>query len=55
MVMSTLTNYLPSMSISSAAVKIPKGIELADPSFNLSQKTDMIIGSEIFFELIFAG
>lgn len=54
-VMPALTNYLPSMSISSAAVKIPEGIELADPSFNVSQKIDMIIGSEIFFELICTG
>lgn len=54
-VLPKLTNYLPSMSISSSDVNIPEGIELADPSFNLPQIINMIIGSEVFFELICAG
>lgn len=53
-IMPKLTSYLPSTSISASDINIPKGIDLADPSFNTSNKIDMIIGSEIFFELICA-
>lgn len=49
-----LTSYLPSTLINASDINIPEGIEFADSSFNLPNKIDMIIGSEIFFELICA-
>src|SRR5437588_10927641 len=36
-------------------VKMPHNINLADPEFHKSQKVDMLIGAEIYFDLICIG
>ncbi|XP_037819937.1 uncharacterized protein LOC119609284 [Lucilia sericata] len=54
-VLSSITNLQPDHSISTTSLEIPKNIELADPCFHKPQKIDLLIGAEIFFDLISVG
>lgn len=54
-VMPRLTSYLPLTLINVSDINILMSIELADPTFNSPNKIDMIVDSEIFFELICAN
>lgn len=47
-----LTTNLPSMPIVAPNLKIPAGLAMADPAFGTPQAIDMILGAEIFFDLI---
>ncbi|XP_055604663.1 uncharacterized protein LOC129752900 [Uranotaenia lowii] len=51
LVLPKVTIDLPSTEINASSLKIPPGIELADPSFHKTSRIDMILGAEIFFEL----
>ncbi|XP_050547126.1 uncharacterized protein LOC126908854 [Daktulosphaira vitifoliae] len=37
------------------AWKVPEGIDLADPSFNVPSKIDILLGAEVFFEALKTG
>ncbi|XP_036143903.1 uncharacterized protein LOC118645955 [Monomorium pharaonis] len=54
-VLPKITQNLPTVSISTTALEIPRNIKLADPSFNVSNKIDLLIGAESFWELICIG
>jgi len=47
-----LTTNLPSMPITTPNLNIPAGLAMADPAFGTPQAIDMILGAEIFFDLI---
>ncbi|XP_053698821.1 uncharacterized protein LOC128745769 [Sabethes cyaneus] len=49
LVMDKVTANLPSQDISTTGWKIPKGLFLADPSFNKSQPIDMVLGARHFY------
>ncbi|XP_058817006.1 uncharacterized protein LOC131680301 [Topomyia yanbarensis] len=49
LVMDKVTANLPSQSVSTVGWKIPKGLLLADPSFNESQPIDMVLGARHFY------
>ena len=52
LVIPTITSSLPETTIDVTDWKIPDGITLADPQFNIKGKIDMLIGAEIFLEVI---
>ncbi|XP_055584930.1 uncharacterized protein LOC129737791 [Uranotaenia lowii] len=52
LVLPKITIDLPSTSVNTSSWSIPSGIELADPSFYKSSRIDLILGAEIFFDLI---
>jgi hypothetical protein len=40
------------MPVATSNLKLPIGLELADPTFGTSQAINIILGAEIFFDLI---
>ncbi|XP_018394542.1 PREDICTED: uncharacterized protein LOC108773280 [Cyphomyrmex costatus] len=53
LVVKNITQALPTNSIQMNEVQIPKGIELAE--FHKASKVDMLLGAEIFLELLCIG
>ncbi|CAH2093692.1 unnamed protein product [Euphydryas editha] len=51
-VLPELTGYLPRSNIDLKHFNIPANIQLADPSFNDSKPVQMLIGSDLFWEII---
>ncbi|XP_058816996.1 uncharacterized protein LOC131680291 [Topomyia yanbarensis] len=51
-VLPKLTVSLPSQHIDVSRWRIPRNLPLADPQFNVSQGLDIIIGAELFFNLL---
>lgn len=51
-VLPELTGYLPRSNIDLKHFNIPANIQLADPSFNYSRPVQMLIGSDLFWEII---
>ena len=47
-----ISECLPSNSFSTANLKFPNHIELADPSFHVKGEIDLLIGAQLFFELL---
>ncbi|XP_055604005.1 uncharacterized protein LOC129752246 [Uranotaenia lowii] len=52
LVLPKITIDLPSTSVNTSSWSIPSSIELADPSFYKSSRIDLILGAQIFFDLI---
>jgi len=55
LVLPKLTSQIPLLPISHSNIKIPEDITLADPSFDTPQRIDMLLGAEIFFDLMSTG
>ncbi|XP_064214926.1 uncharacterized protein LOC135267110 [Tribolium castaneum] len=55
LIVSKITNSLPEVSFSTSQLNIPKNVILADPEFNISSPIDMLIGAELFYELLSIG
>lgn len=55
LVLPKVTVNLPTSSINIAKWNLPDGIELADPSFNVSMNVDMVLGIESFFNFFRNG
>ncbi|XP_062556775.1 uncharacterized protein LOC134221602 [Armigeres subalbatus] len=51
-VLPKITSNLPQQSFGISSWSIPKGISLADPSFNESGVVDVILGAVIFYDLL---
>jgi len=47
-----LTSKLLLMPVNLTALKVPVDISLADPSFHIPKKVDIILGAEIYFKLL---
>ncbi|XP_055622858.1 uncharacterized protein LOC129766361 [Toxorhynchites rutilus septentrionalis] len=47
-----VTGTIPTSKIDITRWKIPNGFALADPEFHLPAKVDLLIGAELFFELM---
>ncbi|KAG7212812.1 hypothetical protein KM043_013068 [Ampulex compressa] len=54
-VLKGITQKLPLISIPKGAYQIPGGIKLADPNFSQSSGIDILLGAEIFFEVLCVG
>jgi transposase InsO family protein len=54
-VLPQITQYLPSSPVNISSWNLPKHIELADPEFHKPQRIDLLLGAEIFFELLCVG
>ncbi|XP_062541492.1 uncharacterized protein LOC134209528 [Armigeres subalbatus] len=50
-----ITGDLPLTKFDAKIVHIPTGVVLADPAFNLPDRVDLLIGSEVFFKLLKSG
>ncbi|XP_058817756.1 uncharacterized protein LOC131681067 [Topomyia yanbarensis] len=52
---SQVTGTIPSVKIDVTEWNIPQGIHLADPEFHKPEKIDMLVGAELFFDLLKPG
>ncbi|XP_066261326.1 uncharacterized protein [Euwallacea similis] len=50
-----ITDNLPNSEINRRSIKIPSGIELADPLFDDSRPIDLLIGAGLFWDLLCVG
>ncbi|XP_055615150.1 uncharacterized protein LOC129761453 [Toxorhynchites rutilus septentrionalis] len=50
-----VTGTIPTSKIDITHWKIPNGFALADPEFHLPAKVDLLVGAELFFELMKPG
>ncbi|XP_030763274.1 uncharacterized protein LOC115887891 [Sitophilus oryzae] len=55
LVVPEITGNLPSVSFDHTLLNIPKHIQLADPNFNISKPIDLLIGADLFWELLSIG
>jgi hypothetical protein len=55
LVLEKITNNLPRTSFGAGNLKIPSNIALADVNFNVSGPIDLLLGAQIFFELLRTG
>lgn len=54
-VLNKITNNLPMIAINKNKLKIPTNINLADTNFHIPAKIDMLLGANIFYELLMSG
>jgi len=54
-ILNQITDNLPTFPINKTLLKIPCNINLADDTFNIPGPIDMIIGAEIFYDLLLVG
>lgn len=52
MVLNELTGELPKAPINMQNIKLPNHIQLADPSFNLPKRIDIILGVNIKWDIV---
>ena len=55
LVLCKITDKLPTMSFNKNMLKIPANWQLADPNFNISSDIDMLLGSNVFWEILCRG
>ncbi|XP_018361212.1 PREDICTED: uncharacterized protein LOC108759963 [Trachymyrmex cornetzi] len=55
LVMNNITQDIPTNGISKNELQVPKGIVLADPQFNQPSRIDLLLGAEVFFDLLCIG
>lgn len=52
LVVKTITNPIPQFSFDATHFKIPHGIQLADPNFNISSEIELLIGSDLYWDIL---
>lgn len=52
LVIPEICNQIPNESVESTQLKLPQHLKLADPSFNVPQGIDMLIGAQYFWNII---
>ncbi|XP_062541109.1 uncharacterized protein LOC134209144 [Armigeres subalbatus] len=55
LIVPSITSSIPVVEINTKSWKLPTGVRLADPSFYSPGEIDLIIGNEIFFDLVKKG
>lgn len=55
LVLPKITGELPSVSVDIGNWEIPNNIELADDSFNNRGKIDLLVGAEVFYQILCIG
>lgn len=54
-ILDQITNHLPTFPINKSELKLPCNIHMADDSFDTPGPIDLLIGAEIFYDLLLAG
>lgn len=52
LVIPQITGNLPNAEINASELNLPPNIQLADPSFHHSSEVDLLLGAEVFFDII---
>lgn len=55
LILNKITNNLPQHSFDATKIKIPENIILADKNFNESREIDILLGSDIFWNVLLDG
>lgn len=55
LILPRITSNLPSGSFNVDQLVIPKDVTLADPTFNLSNEIDLLIGASLFWSILLSG
>lgn len=55
LIMKTITNKLPSKTINKDSFEHIQHLQLADPDFNISQEIDLLLGADIYSEILLEG
>lgn len=55
LIMPKIMDKIPTTNINKRNFKIPNNINLADPTFNISGEIDLLIGADIFFNILTTG
>jgi len=55
LIIDKVTNKIPAVAVDVDSFQIPSNIKLADPTFHLPGKIDLILGSEVFWRLLCIG
>ncbi|KAF2882438.1 hypothetical protein ILUMI_23720 [Ignelater luminosus] len=55
LVVAKITDPLPNFTVQLSQIKIPKNIILADPEFYIPSKIDILLGADIFWQLLCVG
>lgn len=50
-----ITGKIPAVTIKHQIFRLPAGLELADPRFNVVADVDMLIGADLFWRLLCIG
>ncbi|KAA5552988.1 hypothetical protein F3G54_32880, partial [Pseudomonas aeruginosa] len=52
LILPEVTKVLPSRFIPRTHVPLPSGLHLADPTFNIPSVVDILVGAEIFWQVL---
>ncbi|XP_058456734.1 uncharacterized protein LOC131434106 [Malaya genurostris] len=55
LVVPKITRVLPSSKVDISTLSLPSGIELADPRFHVPYKINMLLGADVFFDMLMIG
>lgn len=55
LIIDEITNELPTCEVDISNLKIPDNLILADPNFNCPAKVDLLLGADVFWDLISSG
>ncbi|XP_045461801.1 uncharacterized protein LOC123671941 [Harmonia axyridis] len=55
LVVNKITECIPTVSFDASKLGIPESVTLADPTFNVSNQIDVLIGTEIYHDLLAIG
>lgn len=55
LILNKVTDNLPMISFSSKGLNIPSHMKMADPTFNRSGSIDVLLGSNVFWEILCVG
>lgn len=55
LVINKITQMLPTKKVSIEKLKLPENLILADPNFYKPQQIDMLLGAEIFYDILLEG
>ncbi|XP_058456427.1 uncharacterized protein LOC131433839 [Malaya genurostris] len=55
LVVPKITGVLPSSKVDISTLSLPSGIELADPRFHVPDKINMLLGADVFFDMLMIG
>lgn len=50
-----ITDRIPAFTLKRSAYAFPRNLELADPQFHVSAEVDILIGAELFWQLLCVG
>ncbi|XP_058810927.1 uncharacterized protein LOC131675801 [Topomyia yanbarensis] len=55
LVVPKITGVLPTIKVNVTTLAFPNGIDLADPGFYIPDKGNMLLGADVFFDMLMAG